>query len=483
MNLRMKALVGVVVLGAVLNLSLVVGRPADQWLHFFVYLLLVLLSSGMKVGLPKSDATMSADFPFILLGVLQLSPLQSAALAACSVFAQCRIKVIKAFTFVQILFNLANVTTATLLTWWAYTGLVKHNVESAPALAMAAMVYFFANTIPVALIVAWESGASPFKQWRQDFGWYFPFYLVGAALAAAANLISVSYGWMTSLLLVPLMYIIYRVYSTQLAMIRDREKHIEEIEALHLRTIEALAMAMEAKDQNTHGHLRRVRVYVSEIGALMGLDDSLMKALVTASFLHDIGKLAVPEHILNKPGKLIPQEFDKIKIHPIVGAEILERVRFPYPVVPIVRAHHEAWDGSGYPDGLSGEQIPIGARILSVVDCFDALSSDRPYRKALSPEEALDYVAANAGIRFDPAVVRVLAEHYREWEGKTGQETESIAPLKTDMPVPRGLAPAAGFASASEIEASEKQAAESTADAADDLHGSHPKSALLAGKP
>ena len=118
--------------------------------------------------------------------------------------------------------------------------------------------------------------------------------------------------------------------------------------------------------------------------------------------LHDIGKLAVPEHIISKPGKLTPEEFEKMKIHPIVGAEILEQVDFPYPVVPIVRAHHEKWDGSGYPDGLAGEDIPIGARILAAVDCLDALASDRQYRKALPLDEAMAKVVAEAGKSFDP---------------------------------------------------------------------------------
>jgi putative nucleotidyltransferase with HDIG domain len=181
------------------------------------------------------------------------------------------------------------------------------------------------------------------------------------------------------------------------------------------------------------------------LGKIMGLDSLQMKALATAASLHDIGKLAVPEHIINKPGRLTPEEFEKMKIHPVVGADILERVRFPYPVVPIVRSHHEAWDGSGYPDGLEGEEIPIGARILSAVDCFDALASDRPYRRALPVEEALAYLKSKAGVQFDPEVVRLLEEHYPELEERAHQEIEEMMPLDTNLIIERGAAPSAGF--------------------------------------
>src|SRR5262249_56102690 len=123
-----------------------------------------------------------------------------------------------------------------------------------------------------------------------------------------------------------------------------------------LRTIEALALAIEAKDQTTHEHLQRVQVYAVEVAKELGLQDAELEAVRAAAVLHDIGKLAVPEHIISKPGKLTPEEFDNIKIHPIVGAEILEQVKFPYPVASVVRSHHEKWDGSGYPDGLAGEE-------------------------------------------------------------------------------------------------------------------------------
>src|SRR6202030_3256918 len=173
------------------------------------------------------------------------------------------------------------------------------------------------------------------------------------------------------------------------------------------------------------------------------------EALRAASVLHDIGKLAVPEHIISKPGKLTPEEFDKMKIHPTVGAEILEQVHFPYPVVPIVRAHHEKWNGSGYPNGLAGEDIPIGARILAAVDCLDALASDRQYRRGLPLHEAMAKVASESGISFDPRVVEILQRRYVELE-RLAKEQPLQAPVKlsTDIKVERGLAPDAGFAEA-----------------------------------
>lgn len=442
---RVRVLIFVVVSGAIASLLAIRGHASHQWIHFLIYLAVVLLSSGMKVAMPKSEGTMSVNFPFIFLGILQLSPQQAICLGVCSVIAQCRFRVIKPFTVVQILFNVGNVTTATALAWWTFAIVMRTHPESAPVLALAATVYFLANTVPLALVLGWVSESSPFGLWRQEFLWYLPFYLVGAMLAVLADFIGIHFGWLTSLLLIPMVYTVYRAYCAQMALIRDREEHIREVEALQLRTIEGLSMAIEAKDEGTHDHLMRVRVYVEELGRIMQLEAPLMKALHTAAFLHDIGKLAVPEYIINKPGKLTPEEFEKMKIHPVVGADILERVKFPYPVVPIVRSHHEAWDGSGYPDGLRGEEIPIGARILTVVDCFDALASDRPYRRAMPIEEAMAIVRSKAGSQFDPSIVRLLEEHYPELEELAHKQSSEMEPLKTDIFVERGAAPGAGF--------------------------------------
>jgi len=218
-----------------------------------------------------------------------------------------------------------------------------------------------------------------------------------------------------------------------------------EMAGLHLRTIEALALAIDAKDATTHEHLRRVQVYCTEIGKDLGMDQSELLALRAAALLHDIGKLAVPEYIISKPGRLTVEEFEKIKIHPIVGAEILECVRFPYPVVPIVRAHHEKWDGSGYPFGLQGKQIPLGARILCVVDCLDALTSDRPYRAALSLDEVIQRIARESGRSFDPQVVEVLRRRYRDLDQLARQHSARAQRLSARARIPPGSAPGAGL--------------------------------------
>ena len=245
-----------------------------------------------------------------------------------------------------------------------------------------------------------------------------------------------------------MIYLIYRSYRLYLHRLEDEKKHAEEVSSLHLRTIEALALAIEAKDHTTHDHLQRVQVYAMELAKELGLSHEEQEALRAASLLHDIGKLAVPEHIISKPGRLTPEEFEKMKIHPIVGAEILERVKFPYPVVPIVRAHHEKWDGTGYPYGKAREEIPIGARILSAVDCLDAVATDRQYRRALPLDEAIKVVIAESGKAFDPRVVDVLSRRYVELERMAQQHGVAIGRLSTNLKITNGHAPAAGFEAA-----------------------------------
>ena len=195
--------------------------------------------------------------------------------------------------------------------------------------------------------------------WRRSYLWTSPQYLVGGAIAWVVHLLNKGLGWGAILVAAPPLYLLYRSYTTYLGRIQEQQDHLGEMAALHLRTIETLALAIDAKDDTTAAHLRRVQIYAAGVGSELNLSAREMQALNAAALLHDVGKLAIPEYIISKPGKLTPEEFEKMKVHPVVGAEILERVNFPYPVVPIVRSHHEKYDGTGYPDGLVGDQIPI----------------------------------------------------------------------------------------------------------------------------
>ena len=230
----------------------------------------------------------------------------------------------------------------------------------------------------------------------------------------------------------------YLIYRSTISRLRVKTTEVESLSKLHLATAEALATAIDAKDQITHCHVRRVQVYAARMGEVFGLSDNEISALKAGALLHDVGKLAVPPHILNKPGRLTPAEFEKMKIHTVVGAQILSRVDFPYPVVPIVRHHHEQWDGRGYPDRLRGEQIPITARIISVVDCFDSVREDRPFRRGMTLDEATALLHRGSGVHFDPYVVEQFLKHLPEFDAEIA--AIGLQPASTgtgqDQPLP-----------------------------------------------
>src|SRR3984957_3651237 len=426
---------------------------SDDLVKFVCYLIAAVLASPLKVILPGIEGTLSVNFLFTLLGVLELSLPETLLLVLASTLGQAYLRRQRQVKLVQFLFNWSQLTVSGTVAYAAYW-LVVARVLHAPgplALLVGAITLFGCNTAAMSTIIGLTENKPISKVWNDSYLWSFPYYMVGAAAAGLVHFLNANVGWQSSLLVLPPIYLMYRSYRLYFGKLETEKKHAEQVSSLHLRTIEALALAIEAKDQTTGEHLQRVRVYAMELAKELRLNDDETEALRAASVLHDIGKLAVPEHIISKPGKLTPEEFEKMKIHPIVGAEILEQVDFPYPVVPIVRAHHEKWDGSGYPAGLAGEAIPIGARILAAVDCLDALASDRQYRKAWPLDEAMARVAAESGKSFDPKVVSILGRRYVELE-KLANEAPLQAPpkLSTDIKVERGSAPAAGFAEADE---------------------------------
>jgi len=423
---------------------------SEHPVQFWCYFLVTILTSGLKIRLPMVFATLSVNFLFILVGVVEFSLPEAILLGVAGTIVQCLWRPRSRPKAIRIAFSTCSIAMAVMAAHTVFHGPLNPLLGDLHPLllGLAACAYFVVNTVLVAGVIALTERKSIYKTWYTTYFWILPYHLAAASVAWLIVVLTRWNSWTSALVLFPLVYFVYRSYKIYLERLEKDKVHVEEIAGLHLRTIEALALAIEAKDSTTGDHLQRVRVYATEIGKEIGLTQRELDALQAAALLHDIGKLAVPEHIISKPGRLTPEEFEKMKIHPLVGAEILEEVKFPYPVVPIVRAHHEKWDGSGYPFGLSGEEIPIGARILSTVDCLDALASDRQYRRALPLDQAMDVVSAESGKSFDPVIVDILRRRYVELERMAvslGSEKEKPK-LSMDVKIERGLAPATGFA-------------------------------------
>jgi diguanylate cyclase (GGDEF)-like protein/putative nucleotidyltransferase with HDIG domain len=447
MSLRARVFITVFILAgaAVLGYAGWEFHPRDL-IKFGFYLGIAILASGMKVRLPGMLGTLAVNDTFLLLCIIELSFPEAAIIALAAAIVQCYWKALARPKPIQVAFNVSALMFPTLAAYAVYHGGPGHShVSRALLLVAAASIYFVVNTVPIAIVISLTEGKKVRKLWGECYFWSFPYYLAGAGIAGGISMLNHVIGWEPALLLLPPLYIVYRSYASYLDKLEHEKHHVEEIAALHLRTIEALALAIEAKDHTTHDHLRRVQVYAVEIAKELNISAEELEAVRAAALLHDIGKLAVPEHIVSKPGRYTAEEFEKIKIHPTIGAEILETAKFPYPVSPIVRAHHEKWDGSGYPNGLRGEQIPIGARILTAVDCLDALASDRQYRGALPLDQAMQQVVLAAGTDFDPKVVAVLKRRYKDLEKIARSQTSEGTSLLTDLHVSMPAEPARGF--------------------------------------
>ncbi len=441
----------VVATGGWVLLQSLANWDAVEPAHFLFYLVIAIFASLLKIALPTVNGSMSINFFFILIGLVDLSLPETMVIACSGAIAQNLLKSLQPARLHQVLFNAASIAIAVTASFGVFHSprLAEMNLGLPIVLGIAACNCFLLNTLSVALVVAMSEGRPAWRVWHDCYFWCFPYYLGGSCVAWLISSLKQQMHWEASLLILPVLFFVYRSYRVYLDRLEHEKRHVEEIAGLHVRTIEALALAIEAKDQTTHDHLRRVRIYAIEIGKELGLSEHELEALRAAALLHDIGKLAVPEHIISKPGKLTPEEFEKMKIHPVVGAEILERVQFPYPVVPVVRCHHEKWDGTGYPSGLKGEEIPIGARILAAVDCLDALASDRQYRKAVPLAEAMEIVRSESGKSFDPRVVEVLDRRHVELEHEAVNTNAGVARLSTEVKIARGKAPARGFENSS----------------------------------
>jgi len=406
----------------------VTGEPSLNWI--LLGLVTTLVVGRTTIRIPKTDSTVTLDDTFIFISVLLYGVWPSVVLAGvnallCSLRFPNRKKVAP--------FN-AGAMSLSVFVASSMVSLIFGNPQQIAAdssrLILAAwslaLVQYLLSSGLVSTVNALRSGKSLMTTWRESFLWTWMSYFAGAFAACLIVKLITVISFYAFIVAVPVLAVVFLTYRTYLEKVHASIRHVEEITDLHLRTIEALAIAIDAKDEVTHDHVHRVQIYATGLARLVGLSEAEVEALKAGALLHDIGKLAVPDYILNKPDKLTTAEFDRMKVHTIVGAEILTRVGFPYPVVPVVRHHHERWDGRGYPDGLRGEQIPMTARILSVVDCFDAVREDRQYRKAMTREQAIDLIKGASGTMYDPDIVRLFLEHLPQFESEIRRQKKEV---------------------------------------------------------
>ena len=443
----------VIAIGLVLMIVRLPDATFAQPMLFAGLLLLSSMTAALKVHLPltSSGSTMSVSYAVDFLSLLLLGPHETMLVAAGSAFSQCHLNSKERNPIHRTLFSVASLVITVQASGLAFHLLGGTTSDFTIAtlarpLVGAATVYFLLNTGLVATAIALSTGSPIVSTWNDNFLWSAPSYFVGASSAAFAAWFVTRFGfWVAPITFAPL-YLTYKTYKVYMGRIDDEQRHVLQTSDLHLATIEALARAIDAKDQTTQMHIRRVQVYAAGLAVKLNLPDPEIQGIKTAALLHDIGKLAVPEHILSKPGPLTQEEFQKIRIHPQVGAEIIAAVPFPYPVAPLIMSHHERWDGKGYPQGLAGADIPLGARILTIVDYYDAVTTERPYHKALTYESAVGLLKHEAGRALDPKLVPLFIELLPSLIAELGPGEQETAPIEPQATLPGstavGLVPA-----------------------------------------
>ncbi len=413
-----------VVASALLAVSVVgvVTDPAELMLVWAALALVVAFTSARHpIRFPGTNTSVFVSEALMFLGVIALGPYHGTLLAAFEVLVVVRRLKIK--PSLQ-LFNISNVTISFFVAAKLYYSIAaslsaQHLAEGVGqavlVFALPLIALAFAYYLLHILVLAAMSGARGTRQGqpvRDTLPWEPVTYLACATIAGMVHYAFLNKGLVTTavllVLVLPIPIIIYYTFKTYHDKLGEQESHYRELTSIYDSILEMLAMAIDAKDDVTHDHIQRVKLFARRMGERVGLSELEIEAVKAGALLHDIGKIGVPAYILNKPGKLTEHEFEQMKMHTIIGADMLSNVDFRYPVVPIVRHHHERWDGRGYPDGLKGEAIPVTARILTLVDNYDALRSDRPYKTGMTREEALAYIKQNAGTFFDPKLVEIF---------------------------------------------------------------------------
>jgi putative nucleotidyltransferase with HDIG domain len=412
--------------------------PGIEWL---ILAAMTVLAGCFTIKLPSVPVNLSVSETFVFTSVLLFGSAAGTVTVVIEALVISFWQKTARSTSARLLFNAAAPAIAIRAAGDAFflmSGTVAGQISSGnlrlvvlPIFGLA-LLYFAFNSCLIAGAMATDRGSAAIKMWRRNLPAVSVNYFVGACIAMFVSAYAAEINLAVLGIIVPILLVSYYTIRTSMGRLEDANRHVHHINELYLSTIEALAMAVDAKDQITHGHIRRVQVYATQLAERLGVtDDQQLRAIEAAALLHDMGKLAIPEYILNKPGKLTAAEFEKMKRHADIGADLLSSISFPYPVVPIVRHHHENWNGSGYPSGLAGHDIPLGARILSVVDCFDALTSDRPYRPRMSDDDSFAILRERSGRMYDPLVVDTFIKVFPDISPlaiQAGQQARSFMP-------------------------------------------------------
>ncbi len=390
-----------------------------------ILVVLAFVVASQRVEIHPRVASMSLGFVLVLAALFRCGTMVGIAAAVvnvlgCHLFPGRGVRHPKLWVTS---YNAASYALAALAAGLCFTRLAPHAAGEAGlglrvlAAAVAVGAYYLVTILAIGLASTLTALRLPPRMWWAELLGIAPVYAAGGAAALALDAAVRGFGHWVFVVGLPFALLIQRSLATQAAKVDEEVRRLEErvtagdkLAKLYLSMVQALSNAIEAKDHGTHLHVQRVQGLARAVARRVGLEGDELNAVEFGAVLHDIGKLAVPDRVLRKPGKLTDREFKIIQSHTVAGESILRPIDFGVDVATVVRHHHEKLDGTGYPDGLCGEEIPRGARVLAVIDVYDALVSDRPYRKAWTSEHAVAYLAEQAGASFDRAVVDALAE-------------------------------------------------------------------------
>jgi len=435
--------------------SLLFGSVEYRWLFLAS---LTALTSVFTVKIPGIESRISVAETFVFTNLVLFGPAAGALTAALDALTgslRFRTHVRK---LEHTLFNMGAMAFSALVSGCCFFLLLGKEPlfgsssvdlwEIIFPVCVLALTYYFLNSGSVAAIVALERRTNIYHIWCDSFLWTSPAYLSGASIAGLIAVNTQSFTAPILVLIVPVILVVYFTYKTYLDKVAEHVSHLQEVNTLYCLTVESLALAVDVKDQTTYGHVRRVRAYALGLAQLCGItDNKVLMAIETGALLHDIGKLAVDDCILNKPARLNKQELERMKVHSAAGDEILRQIQFPFPVAELVRHHHERYDGTGYPDGLKGDRIPLGARILVIADTFDAIRSNRPYKREHTVQETIEIMQAEPGKIYDPHLLQLFIDNIEELEIEAAEASKNVPQLsfqkcfeKADQP-PSSLDP------------------------------------------